>query len=212
MKLHVGCEYVLMPGWINADIKNEWPMEKKGVKGLLELFNFKIMDATKPWEYEDNSLDLIYSEHLIEHLSYEGAKTFVKEAYRTLKPGGTIRTAWPDLNFLIELFHNPEKYPEYIKVHCDLFHPELIEDFGIENIPVSYVISDHFKMWGHQIMYSMNDLIKLFNYAGFTNIRQCNFGESEIPELMNVEHANNKMGKASEDIVRLETSIIECTK
>lgn len=45
-----------------------------------------IADACKPWPFEDNSIDVVFSRSVMEHL-YDN-DTFVSEMHRTLKPGG----------------------------------------------------------------------------------------------------------------------------
>ena len=45
-----------------------------------------IADACKPWPFEDNSIDVVFSRSVMEHL-YDN-ETFVSEMHRTLKPGG----------------------------------------------------------------------------------------------------------------------------
>ena len=58
IKLHLGCGKNMLPGWINTD----FPPKKENI---LEL------DATKKFPFEDNSIDYVFSEHMIEHISFE---------------------------------------------------------------------------------------------------------------------------------------------
>lgn len=64
------------------------------------------IDVRKGLPYKDNSVDFIYSEHFIEHLSADEAKSFFKECYRVLKPGGVIRTATIDLQYMLERYQS----------------------------------------------------------------------------------------------------------
>lgn len=48
------------------------------------------------WPVPENHFDVVYAAHLIEHLYEAEAITFVKQAYRALKPGGRIQIATPD--------------------------------------------------------------------------------------------------------------------
>jgi predicted SAM-dependent methyltransferase len=45
----------------------------------------------------DNSADVLYSSHMMEHLDHAEALGFLREAYRVLRPGGVIRLVMPDL-------------------------------------------------------------------------------------------------------------------
>lgn len=54
-------------------------------------------DISKIWPYGDNEVDNIYACHVIEHLSRDEFAVFAKEAYRCLKPGGSIEIRCPDI-------------------------------------------------------------------------------------------------------------------
>ncbi|HLL73725.1 MAG TPA: methyltransferase domain-containing protein [Pyrinomonadaceae bacterium] len=47
--------------------------------------------------FEDGRFDVVYHSHLLEHFSKARAQLFLKECWRVLKPGGTLRVAVPDL-------------------------------------------------------------------------------------------------------------------
>ena len=47
--------------------------------------------------FEDNSFDVVYHSHVLEHFNKKDGKAFIKECHRVLKPGGIIRIAVPDL-------------------------------------------------------------------------------------------------------------------
>src|SRR5688572_3091577 len=83
-KLQIGAGSSRLRGWLNTDIE---PGE-----GLAYL------DATKRFPFEDGSLHYIFSEHVIEHLTYDEGKAMVAEAFRVLAPGGKMRISTPDLD------------------------------------------------------------------------------------------------------------------
>src|ERR1017187_4663347 len=78
--------------WLNTDIE---PVASEAY-----------MDATKRFPLPDGVLSYIYSEHLIEHLSYRDGLAMLAESYRTLKPGGKVRIATPNLLKLVGLFRS----------------------------------------------------------------------------------------------------------
>ena len=47
--------------------------------------------------FPDNHFDVVYHSHLLEHFSRENAPGFIRECWRVLRSGGTIRVAVPDL-------------------------------------------------------------------------------------------------------------------
>ena len=65
---------------------------------------FKKVDmANEKLPYEDNYFDVIYSKSVIEHF-YFPEKLF-QEAYRVLKPGGTIITLTPEWKYIYKSFY-----------------------------------------------------------------------------------------------------------
>jgi predicted SAM-dependent methyltransferase len=116
IKLNLGCGSVRPQGWINTDSSINANIQRIPLIGKLiaRLFssveynrsNIVYMNLNKKWSYDDNSIDIIYASHLFEHLSLRATDVFLKEAYRTLKPGGVMRIVVPDL------FQISKKYVE----------------------------------------------------------------------------------------------------
>lgn len=52
--------------------------------------------------HADESVDLVYSSHMLEHLDTFEARAFLTEVRRVLVPGGTLRLAVPDLRGLVQ--------------------------------------------------------------------------------------------------------------
>jgi len=81
--LHVGCANRIYEGFINSDMK-DW-----GVKGS------EMMDISKPWPHEDESVDGIVSMHVIQQLTWRELVVAFREAFRVLKKGGVMRIGCP---------------------------------------------------------------------------------------------------------------------
>ncbi len=95
MKLDIGCgKKKRGPGWTSVDIRPEtgadiiaWAWELKDIK--------------------DNSVEAIYSRHMIEHLTLAQAVLAFKEWNRVLKMGGTAEIICPNRLFHIEQLKDP---------------------------------------------------------------------------------------------------------
>ena len=68
-KLHLGCGFQILKGWDNID-------NVPRTKGII------IHDLTKPLSYAENSVDFIFNEHFIEHLTDGEGFNFLKECFR----------------------------------------------------------------------------------------------------------------------------------
>jgi len=58
---------------------------------------------------DSNSLEIIYSSHVIEHLRNKDVNNMLKEAYRCLKPLGYLRITCPDIDLEYEAYQNNDK-------------------------------------------------------------------------------------------------------
>jgi predicted SAM-dependent methyltransferase len=119
MKINVGCGDSPIPGWRNFDNSISLRLAKVPLlprilrwAGLLEYRQYAFIefarshrieygDAVKGLPLSDSSVEVLYSCHMLEHLSPAQAKRFLEEAKRLLVPGGVIRLAVPDLRRLI---------------------------------------------------------------------------------------------------------------
>lgn len=63
----------------------------------------KYGDATK-LPFRENSVDVLYSCHTLEHMYEEELLASLNEAYRVLKKDGVLRIVIPDLSYLIEKY------------------------------------------------------------------------------------------------------------
>jgi predicted SAM-dependent methyltransferase len=86
--LHLACGTSPFPDWINVD-----PVPYSPGPDVL-------LDLRRPLPLPDGSIDLIYSEDFIEHISLADGRKFLGECYRVLRPGGTMRLLTPNLRVL----------------------------------------------------------------------------------------------------------------
>lgn len=84
MKINVACGASFSEGWVNVDFL---PSSK-------EVRQVNILDGLP---FDDNSCDVIYASHFLEHLTLEMAESFLRESYRVLRANGRIRIVVPDL-------------------------------------------------------------------------------------------------------------------
>jgi len=170
-KLHLGAGPNILEGWLNTDV------EPQG-EGVF------FLDAGKPFPLPDQAFDYIFSEHLIEHFTYRDGLRVLKECYRVLKPGGTIRIATPDMDKIIGL-RTKEKndlQSRYVKWHIDNFFPEI---GGSNDI---FVINSAFSGFGHKFLYDEMTLRNSLRETGFSDIVRCAPGESHDVNLQKVDH------------------------
>jgi predicted SAM-dependent methyltransferase len=187
-KLHIGCGHYKLDGWINTDLE---PISKDVVK----------LDATKPFPYESNSFDYIFSEHMIEHINYIQGINMLGECNRILKPNGRIRISTPDLQFLTRLYREPEKD---IHRHYISWFTTVQAKWAPTNAP-AFVFNAYMRNWGHQFVYDETTLTTSLLMAGFYKIRRTPLNVSDDPELQDLEHAD----RLPPGLLELETMTLE---
>ena len=190
-KLHIGCGDHLLDGWLNVDLFPESPI-------VLHL------DATEPFPFGNEEFDFVFSEHMIEHVSYAQGAHMLSECYRIMRNNGKIRISTPDLAFLIALYKEGKSdlQKEYMKWATDQF---------IGSAPScadTFVINNFVRDWGHQFIYDEKTMAAALKKAQFSRVTRCDLGESEEDALRNLE---NKQ-RMPEAFLRLETMTVEATK
>ena len=190
-KLQIGAGPYLLKGWLNTDfmttLRDGTPM---------------YMDAGKPFPIPDASFDYVFSEHLFEHLTYPQATNMLKECYRIMKPGGVIRIATPNLQFLVDMYLHPEKSINKAYVEFNAQRSDLPSD------PV-YTISYFHTSWGHQIIYDPDSLTHFLEQIGFKDICRCEVSKSEHKALTGVEQHFNYL---QYEFNLLETMVLEARR
>lgn len=190
-KLHIGCGHNVIEGWLNSDYD---PAAAQVIH----------LDAASAFPFEDNQFDFIFSEHMIEHLTFPDGMKMLAECHRVLKPGGTMRITTPDLSFLMELYgnHKSKLQQEYIKWSTDTF---IAGASGYEDV---FVINNFVRDWGHQFIYDHKTLRAAMEKSGFTNITECQINESQDKELQNLENED----RMPPGLLKLESMVWEGSK
>jgi predicted SAM-dependent methyltransferase len=91
LRLNIGCGEVMEPGYINIDL--HYPDADEH------------MDA-QSMEYEDESVDEIYSSHLLEHFGKREVPEVLGEWFRILKPDGILKMDLPNLEWCMRNWLN----------------------------------------------------------------------------------------------------------
>jgi len=100
MKLHIGGQQS-HPEWKILDIELRPEVDYVG-------------DASDLSQFSDNSIEMIYGSHVLEHFYYNIEDELIKtlqEWHRVLIPGGKLLVSVPDLKTLCWLYLNPNLLP-----------------------------------------------------------------------------------------------------
>ena len=161
-RLNMGCGSHLEPNWWNLDASE-----------ASDLQIWWDENATLP--FEQDSLEIVFSEHFIEHISLNAGIHFCREAGRVLRPGGIFRCSTPNFDWIVNSANN-NGWQKLMRVY------EQIGDFPPGTlVHPSQVINWAFHGHGHQFIWSLADFKDHLKAAGFRDIRQVRSGETRLP-------------------------------
>jgi SAM-dependent methyltransferase len=218
-KLQVGSGDNPLPGWLNTDLDPALPA-------------VIYLDALEPFPFDDQLFDYVFSEHMIEHVSYLGGLGMLHECFRILKPGGSLRIATPNIEQIaglctLALRAEQKAYVGWSMDHLGLYAPQesrfqkrrpewAIDPRHLEKFfprrdedPVCFVVNNFFQSYGHQFLYNPSTLRAALDVAGFEDVRQCEPGESDDVALRGVETHHQQIGDAMNGF---ETMVFEAMR
>jgi predicted SAM-dependent methyltransferase len=167
LKLNIGCGTDYKRGWINIDNNSDDNINKLDIN----------WDLRNPLPFSDNSVDFIFNEHFIEHLTVEDGQIAIRDLMRVLKPGGVMRIATPDLEVTVNKYMNIplDKDPTVKKYKMDFIKTRA------ERINIG------FRWWGHKWIYDWEELERRLREAGCEKPVRCKLRKSKHSQLKNLE-------------------------
>lgn len=132
-------------------------------------------DITQRLNLPDNSTDVIFNEHVWEHLPLEGAIAFAKESLRVLATGGVLRIACPTIDKLIQFknddlgkhYSNTQSRHYYLKEETALYQLGLD---GLREDPIVFMFDSLLKGHNHKLVWSSTLIKKVLEKVGFGEV------------------------------------------
>jgi predicted SAM-dependent methyltransferase len=158
-RLHLGCGENLLPGWANVDLI--------GFDGVIP------WNLARPLPVDSGTVDLIYSEHFIEHITLAQAGAWLADCHRVLRPGGVIRISTPDLRTLIAAYQRKS-----------------IDDWAdVDWRPASpcKLVNEGMRLWGHEFIFDLEEITAQLTAVGFSRVERRGWHDSPHAELRGLE-------------------------
>ena len=198
--LHIGCGLNVLPEWRNIDaspslrlakipILGHWILSVVGGPNWSSLVEYG--DIVKGLEIEHKSCEIIFSAHVLEHLSRDDFHSAMKNIYSYLKPEGVFRAIVPDLEQYVADYINQRSDSSLsIKAADEFMSVSLIgHSDSRKSLPLR--LREAFSNSRHQWMWDEPSLVDAFNQHGFKNVRRCNYGDWSDTRFGAVEKEEN---------------------
>ena len=159
IRLDVGGGDLNRPGWTTIDITDN-----------CDLF----WDLRNGIPFPSNSVEFVYSSHVLEHMPYDAGQAILKESLRVLKPGGTASICVPNARLYVDAYLGIAPLAQ----DHDFWEPALVSRSGIDLLNyVAYMGGEH------ACMFDEPSLIARLDRAGFAEAQARSFDSSiDLPD------------------------------
>ena len=162
--LNVGCGLNCHPRFINLDYR--W------VPGVDVCW-----DVTRGLPFENRSLAAVYSEHCLEHLTFDACAGVLREFKRVLEPGGVVRIVVPDAELYLDLYHRHQAGDRTVPFPHAPSPPPPDQTALMSIAPI-------FFQHGHLFAYDAATMGLLLSRAGFRDIVQESYLHGRDPVML----------------------------
>ena len=129
-------------------------------------------DLRKPLPMGEGLAEGLFSEHCLEHLTFEDARFAVYEFYRVLRPGGTLRVSVPDGEGYMSRYMAREAQPYAASDGMALGYTPMMS------------VNRIFYGSGHRFIYDFETLALLLTASGFKEVARVEFRKGRDPALL----------------------------
>lgn len=169
IRANIGCGGNPVAGWENLDLQN-----KEGVS---------CWDLRRGMPFEDDSVSVIFSEHVFEHLDRpRSTRPFLAECLRCLEPGGVLRLVVPDAGLYLKAY-TANDWDTLARIRPlerrgdAYFDPWLQETY---HTPLELVNAVFRQRSEHKYAYDAATLTMDMKAAGFSTALHQQFGQSHV--------------------------------
>jgi hypothetical protein len=181
-------------------------------------------DITKRLKFASNSVNAIFTEHVIEHIECQEAINFMRESHRILKKSGILRIVCPVTDMLYTNFSLESKNDSrYLQENiAGKFQPAIksLQQLGLSGIYEDiypFLICHLVGSSGHKFVWSSKLLLKVLKAIGYSSVQQCNIGQGSNPAYClerrsRIIATENWKSNLSDPIYDPESGIFEAKK
>ncbi len=146
------------------------------------VFNEEEQNIKEPLLFSNDSVDVIYTEHVIEHVDFPDAVAFIQESNRVLKSGGVFRVVCPMIERVITSHFTEKNGSVFVQNLNEAWSDEdkLMKELklrGISESPETFFLNGIFTKYGHKFIWSADLMVKVLKVIGFHDVAIKKIGE-----------------------------------
>ena len=122
------------------------------------------LDISAPLPLDDGSVDWVYAEHLIEHVSLAVGVAWLAEVRRVLAPGGVLRVSTPDLRVYAQSYLNGDNFFAKHRRRMNMALSAIAPPMPARG---AFMFNQLFYVYGHRWIYDEAELRHVLAEAGF---------------------------------------------
>ncbi|PSN20155.1 hypothetical protein C7271_03600 [filamentous cyanobacterium CCP5] len=145
--VHLGCGQINHPSFINVDL-----IPYKHIHYVRPIDNLRI--------FKDQSVDIIYASHCLEHFPWRKINEVINEWFRVLKDDGILRLSVPDFDLILKIYQE--------------------ENCEIKNILNPLFGAQDYKYNFHYTTFNRNSLERTLLESGFKLVQSWEPGSSPL--------------------------------
>jgi SAM-dependent methyltransferase len=165
-------------------------------------------DITRPFNIKTDSVDIIQSEDVMEHIEYSKLPTVINEIYRILKPNGLFRLSMP--TYECDVLYNRSSKDLNGNIIFDIGGGGLYDKYNKKVINEGHVWFPTFKLV-NKLLDSTNFQKQSIHYLHY-------YDENGTPVMNNIDYSNGYIARTPDNDLRVQNPrrpmsiVVDCYK
>jgi len=193
-RVHLGCGQTFLEGWINCDgslsarlarlpkpilqlarASGLFDQRSYGFIQFLRSHDVVPFNVLRKWPFADQSIDLIYSSHMIDCFTKNQTRHFFCECMRVLKSGGALRMAGLDLALEVQRYLTDKDARRLVSMISAPENGDMSFSQKLKNLlfPTKHYLAH----------YDARSITTILAEVGFVDIKQLPPGHSTIDSI-----------------------------
>lgn len=189
VRVNFGCGSDVVDGWLNFDNS---PILVLGRYRLLRILiprnstifhsDLRFGNIVKGLPLKQGSVDVVYSSHVLEHLTYNEGIEALRNCFEMMKKGAVMRLVMPDFDHYIDEYNKSKDLMKFYEQ----------TDLGYVHRPSTIFgkLIFYLKNSRHQYVWNEQQIVTALTEIGFKDIRRAYFNDSECTDFNAVERFN----------------------